>query len=151
MKHLTKDDYKREMAKAREYSRQKAMQRDINKATNQWKNGKPRMETSKKLAIYLFVLMNVVVVYCLVAMWYFGDLSYLGVLITDIASQILIYAIYCLKAYKAKKSSEDMAFKRDQYGLGDLLEAGAEAQENVPVRGDVNEFQYVNNNKQYPI
>ena len=50
----------------------------------------------------------------MVAMWQFADLSYLGVMITDIAAQVLVFAIYCMKAYKAKKSEEEMKFKRER-------------------------------------
>ena len=48
-------------------------------------------------------------------MWHFGDLSYLGVLITDVAAQIITYAIYCMKAFKGKKESEKMAFEREKF------------------------------------
>ena len=36
----------------------------------------------------------------MVAMWVFRDLTYLGVLITDLASQILVYLIYSIKSAK---------------------------------------------------
>lgn len=74
-----------------------------------------QMETSKKLALYLFGLLNVIVIYSLVAMWYFSDLSYLGALITDIGAQIVLYGIYCLKAYHGKKQEENMSFEREKY------------------------------------
>jgi len=73
---------------------------------------KKKRETSKLIALYLFVLLNAIVIYAMVAMWRFGDLSYLGVLITDIAAQILTYGIYCLKAYKGKKAEEELKFER---------------------------------------
>lgn len=74
-----------------------------------------KIETSKLLAIYLLGLMNLIIVYALVAMWHFGDLSYLGVLVTDIAAQILTYAIYCVKAFKGKQAEEEMNFRREQF------------------------------------
>ena len=148
MRYLSKEAYKQELAQAKKRSKQKAMRQEIQDAGNAWKEVKPKMETSKKLAIYLFVLMNVVIVYCLIAMWHFSDLSYLGVLITDIASQILIYGIYCLKAYKAKKSKEDLAFRRETFkGIDDIIEAGAESQETVPVKDDITEFTTDNNSE----
>lgn len=73
-----------------------------------------RFETSKLLAVYLFVLLNAIVVFSMVSMWHFGDLSYLGVLISDIAAQVVIYAIYCVKAYKGKKAEEDNKLERDK-------------------------------------
>lgn len=94
-----------------------------------------QFETSKLIAIYLFVLLNGIVIFAMVAMWHFADLSYLGVLITDIAAQVLIYAIYCLKAYHAKKQSEKLKFDREKYkgSLGEVLEAGAESNDYVPL------------------
>lgn len=75
---------------------------------------KINIETSKLFAIYLFVLFNAVLIYALIAMWEFGDLSYLGVLITDIAAQILLYGIYCMKAYSGKKQEEQMKFEKEK-------------------------------------
>lgn len=77
-----------------------------------------RIETSKLLAIYLFGLLNAIVVFAMVAMWHFSDLSYLGVLITDVAAQVVVYAIYCLKAYNSKKQSERLKFDRERLGGG---------------------------------
>lgn len=82
-----------------------------------YRTEKKKRETSKKLAVYLFALFNVVVIYAMVAMWYFRDLSYLGVLIADIAAQVLTYAIYCLKAFFAKKAEEDNKLERDKMDL----------------------------------
>jgi len=103
---------------------------------------KKRIETSKLIAIYLFVLLNSIVIYSMIAMWKFVDFSYLGVLISDIAAQVLIYAIYCMKAYKAKKSEEDLKFKREkEFGtLSNVLEAGANCRESVPTSGCVDTF-----------
>ena len=69
------------------------------------------------------------------AMWIFADFTYLGVLISDIAAQVLIYAIYCMKAYHAKKQSEKMKFDRDKLtgSLGNILTAGSESGEYVPL------------------
>lgn len=74
----------------------------------------PKFETSKLVAIYLFILLNAVIVYAMIAMWQFADLTYLGVLISDIAAQVLIYAIYCLKAYHGKKQEELLKFNKEQ-------------------------------------
>lgn len=95
--------------------------------------GTNHIETSKLIAIYLFGLMNAIIIYAMVAMWRFGDFSYLGVLISDIAAQVLIYAIYCMKAYHAKKQSERMKFEREklQGSLGEILDAGGECHEYV--------------------
>ena len=64
-----------------------------------------------------------------------ADFTYLGVLISDIAAQVLIYAIYCMKAYHGKKQSEKMKFDREKLkgSLDDVLTAGAESTEYVPL------------------
>ncbi len=94
-----------------------------------------RFETSKLIAIYLFALLNAIIIYAMIAMWRFGDFTYLGVLISDIAAQVLIYAIYCMKAYHAKKQSEKLKFDREklQGSLGDILDASGECQDYVPL------------------
>lgn len=108
---------------------------------------KSKVETSKLIAVYLFLLLNTIVIYTMFAMWIFADFTYLGVLISDIAAQVLIYAIYCMKAYKAKKSEEEMKFKREHPNtLGNILNAGAESHEYVPVNGDVETFIAQNEN-----
>lgn len=147
MSYYSKDEYREKILEAHWMSEYKKQKQEIKKTRNEWKSNKPKVETSKKLAVYLFILLNVVVIYCLVAMWHFGDLTYIGALISDIAAQILIYGIYCLKAYKAKKSEEDMKFKRERLqGVGDLIESGAESTMHVPVNGDLTQFEYIPTN-----
>jgi len=109
------------------------MERLIEEEENKYK--KERIETSKLIAIYLFVLLNTLVIYSMIAMWVFADFTYLGVLISDIAAQVLIYAIYCMKAYHGKKQSEKMKFDREKLkgSLDDVLTAGAESTEYVPL------------------
>ena len=90
------------------------------KAEKEKYKSKSKVETSKLFAIYLFVIFNIILVYALVAMWAFRDLSYLGVLITDIAAQAITYGIYCLKAYHGKKQEEQMKFEKEKlYGTNE--------------------------------
>lgn len=85
---------------------------------------KPKIETSKIMMIYLFVLFNVVIVYAMVAMLLLSDLTYLGVLISDIAAQVVTYGIYCLKAYYGKKQEEQMKFEKEKlYGMNESNES----------------------------
>ena len=81
--------------------------------------GAHHIETSKLLAIYLFILLNAIVVYSMVVMAITQDLSSLPVLISDLAAQVLVYAIYCAKAFKGKQAEENMKFERDKLGLDD--------------------------------
>ena len=61
--------------------------------------------TSKLIAVYLFIILNIVLAFAMVSMWHFSDLSYLGVLITDVAAQILTYCVYAHKALKENSKS----------------------------------------------
>lgn len=53
-----------------------------------------KLPTHKLITFYLFVLLNVILIYALIAMWYFGDLTHLGVVVTDIAAQVITFFIY---------------------------------------------------------
>ena len=53
-----------------------------------------KLPTHKLITGYLFVLLNVILIYAMVAMWNFADLTHLGVIITDIVAQILTFFIY---------------------------------------------------------
>lgn len=132
MKYLTTKEYQQELGKVKRENIQRRYRQSLKNEKNKYKKNF-KIETSKLIALYLFALLNVIVIYAMVAMWKFADLSYLGVLISDIAAQIMIYAIYCMKAYKAKKSEEEMKFKRDKYSgsLGDVLSAGAECKDEI--------------------
>lgn len=72
------------------------------------------LTTTKLLCYYIFIIFNIVLFYALVAMWHFADLSYLGVIISDILGQVLVYGIYSIRAYKDTKSEEDMRLERDK-------------------------------------
>jgi cation transport ATPase len=129
---MTEKQYRQELEKVKRENTQRQFKQSLRDEKAKYKR-KFKIETSKLIAFYLFALLNAIVVYAMVAMWKFADLSYLGVLITDIAAQILIYGIYCLKAYKAKKSEEDLKFRRERHSLDELLKAGAESDSPVPL------------------
>lgn len=139
---LTKEAYEEKLEKIKEDNVQKKYRKALKEEKSKYR-WKPKIETSKLIAIYLFALLNAVIVYSMVAMWKFVDFSYLGVLISDIAAQVIIYAIYCMKAYKAKKSEEDLKFEREKLTgtLTEVLNAGAESEEYVPTTtGNVEVF-----------
>ena len=128
---MTEKKYQQEMGKIKEINKQKEYRLNLEKERKKFKHIH-KIETSKLLAVYLLILLTAIIIYAMAAMWKFADLSYLGVLISDIAAQILIYGIYCMKAYKAKKSEEELKFKREQSSFEDFLDAGAECNEPVP-------------------
>lgn len=137
MKYLSKDRYYKELEKIQKENRQKELKQKLRTEKTKYKK-RIHIETSKLIAIYLFLILNTIVIYAMISMWKFADLSYLGVLITDIAAQILIYAIYCMKAYKAKKSEEEIKFKREemQGTLRDIISAGSESSECIQATVD---------------
>ena len=81
------------------------------------KRGAHHIETSQLLAVYLFVLLNAIVIYSMVVMAMMQDLSSLPVLISDLAAQVLVYAIYCAKAFKGKQAEENIKFERDKLSM----------------------------------
>lgn len=115
MKYLTEAEYNGRLGKIAEHNLQIMYRKNLKAERNKLRQKK--IETSKLLVFYLFVLFNAVLVYAMAAMWMFADFSYLGVLITDIAAQVLVYATYCLKAYKAKQSEEAVKLERDMAGM----------------------------------
>lgn len=130
MKHLSDQDYRRELYDIKAKNAEKERKRKL-KAERKKARAWHLPETHKVFAMYLFVLFNAILVYALVAMWVFADLQWLGVLITDIAAQVLVYGIYCLKAYNGKKQEEKIKLEREKAGLSDILQAGAESTEPV--------------------
>lgn len=130
---ITEKEYQQKMGKIKERNKEIEYNLLLQNERNKYKK-KSKFETSKLIAIYLFSLLNAIIIYAMVAMWKFCDFTYLGVLISDIAAQVIIYAIYCMKAYKAKKSEENLKFEREKLSgtLGDILNAGAKSGEYVP-------------------
>ena len=80
------------------------------------------LTTTKLLSFYLFAIFNIVLLYALVAMWHFEDLSYLGVVISDIVGQILVFGIYCIRAYLDTKSEENIKLEKQKIGLPNQLQ-----------------------------
>ncbi|MDY4495018.1 MAG: hypothetical protein SPE24_09130 [Erysipelotrichaceae bacterium] len=133
MKNMTEEEYQRKLSEIKNENIQNEYKKRLKEERAKY-GFKLKLETSKLIAVYLFALLNAIVVYAMIAMWNFADLTYLGVLISDIAAQVIIYAIYCMKAYKAKKSEENLKFEREKLSgaLEDVLSAGAESREYVP-------------------
>ena len=129
---MTKKEFENEIQQIKEINKQKEYKQKIKNEKYKYRQ---KFETSKLLAIYLFLILNVIIIFSMIAMWHFKDLTYLGVLITDIAAQILIYGIYCLKAYKGKQSEENMKFERDKLSndISGILLSGAKCTDTVPI------------------
>ena len=114
--YLSESAYLEELAEIQEYN-ESEKRKQLLKAERKKIKHFHLPETSKIFTIYLFVLLNAIIIYAMVAMWVKNDLSYLGVLITDIAAQVLVFGIYCVKAYKGKKEEESLKFQRETIAI----------------------------------
>lgn len=112
---MTQKRFEKKLAKIRKQVHEQEQLQELRAAMPVRK----KLETSKLLAFYLFVLLNAIIIYAMVAMWHFGDLSYLGVLISDMAAQVLVYIIYCVKAYKGKKQEGLMDLEMNKLNIDD--------------------------------
>lgn len=117
LRNLTEKEYKEKLKKIRKRNIQKQYRQSLREEGRSVTSVK--IETSKLVMIYLMILFNAILLYAMIAMWKFQDLSYLGVLISDIAAQVIAYAIYCLKAYHGKKQEEQMKFEREKFSRDD--------------------------------
>lgn len=112
---MTEEKYNSEMAKIREENKDKAQRHALKLARKDWKERKP-ITTTKLIAVYLFVVLNAILIYACVAMWHFADLTYLGVLITDIAAQVIVYMLYIIKSTK-ENTAGGITFETAMYEL----------------------------------
>lgn len=119
-------EYYKKLAKARAHKRDVEQRQEI-KALRDY--GKRKIETSKILAVYLIVLFTGIIIYSLIAMWHFRDLSHLSTLITAFVSEVITFLIYCAKAFFAKKNEEEVALQRDQIDHNNaIIDSDKEAQ-----------------------
>lgn len=127
---MNKQEFELRLEKIKKKNTQKEYKNLLKAEKDKYKS-KTKIETSKLIMFYLLTLLNVIVVYSMVAMWKFVDLMHLGVLITDIAAQVLVYVIYCTKAFHGKKQEEKLKFEREKIAgtLQDIVQAGSECNE----------------------
>lgn len=98
MKYISEKEYNSRMKQIEQMNKVKERKQKLREAKNKYRIKFKLPTTSKLMAAYLFAILNVVLIYAMVAMWHFQDLTYLGVLITDVAAQVLTYFIYSKKA-----------------------------------------------------
>ncbi len=100
MKYITEKQYNNELKQIKIQNTVLQRKMSLKAEKNKYKKKIKLPSTSKLMAVYLFVILNVVLIYAMVAMWHFMDFTYLGVLITDVAAQVLTYCIYAAKSVK---------------------------------------------------
>jgi len=127
MRYMTKARFDRQMERIKAKNKSLEYQKLLKEEKNKYGFHLKKPTTNKFMAFYLFVILNVIVVYALIAMWHFSDLSYLGALITDIAGQVIVYYIYAKKSTIENSKggiTYEMAMLERQNGLNDESEVG---------------------------
>lgn len=100
MAYISEKDFNQMMKREKAINQSKERELKLKEERDKYKKHIKLPSTTKLIAVYLFIILNIVLVYAMVCMWHFGDLSYLGVLVTDVAAQILTFVIYCAKSLK---------------------------------------------------
>ena len=113
---MTEHKFQKKLAKAQARKHHLEQKQQIKELK---RYGKHKIETSKILAIYLIALFTGIILYSLIAMWHFQDLSHLSTLITAFVSEVMTFLIYCAKAFFAKKNKELIALQREQLSSAD--------------------------------
>ena len=97
--------------------------RELKEKLDSYKNPKKKIQMTKIITWYLFALLNIVLIYSMVVMYLFRDLNYLGVLITDVAAQVITFLIYTCKSFKETKEEALIELEREKmnnsYGNND--------------------------------
>lgn len=100
MKRLNDREFQAELRRIHKDNDYKEKNKILQEERDKYKKEIKLPSTTKLIAVYLFTMLNVVLIYAMVVMFLFHDLTYLGVLITDIAAQILTFIIYSAKSLK---------------------------------------------------
>lgn len=100
--YLSENKYKKRLRKIEIENRSKERKLALKQA--KIKKNKVLPTTTKLITFYLFIVLNIVLIYALVAMWHFENLTYLGTLIADVIGQILVFFIYAIKSTKENTS-----------------------------------------------
>ena len=98
MNYISESEYKEQLNEIKRENQSKKRKQDLKKEKRKYSVFAKLPSTSKMMAVYLFVLLNVVLCYAMFMMWRFQDLQCLSVLITDVVAQVLTYFIYSRKA-----------------------------------------------------
>jgi hypothetical protein len=121
MKYLSQREYERKLKEVQRENESIDRYNKLKKEKHKVSIDIKKPTTDKLIAIYLFIILNVILVYSMISMWNFADLSCLGVLVTDIAGQVITYYIYAKKATAQNTKggiTYDMAML--EHGLSDV-------------------------------
>lgn len=98
MFYISEKEYRKRLKKIEYANKSDERRNALKQARNRKKIKTP--STTKLITIYLFIVLNIVLLYALIAMWHFENLTYLGTLIADVIGQILVFFIYTIKSTK---------------------------------------------------
>ena len=96
---MSEKEFRSKMRKARLKNESAVRKMELRETKNKYKQ-KKKISTTKLIALYLFILLNVVLAFAMYMMYRLSDLTYLGVLITDIVAQVITFLIYVVKSTK---------------------------------------------------
>ena len=111
--------HKAKLKRIEERGERKLRKRELKAKRDSYKEPKKKIQMTKIITWYLFVLLNAVLIYSMTVMYMFRDLSYLGVLITDIAAQVITFMIYACKSYKESKEEASINLERERLSYSD--------------------------------
>ena len=133
--------YRKKLRKIEKQGQKILLKEQLKEKKNSYRK-KKSIPTSKLYLMYLFIILNIVLGYSMVAMWVFRDLTYLGVLITDVAAQIISYHTYMSKA-KIENSKGGITYETAMFELqnknnycnniGDVISDNEEISDDISV------------------
>lgn len=95
---MDKRTYNKKMKKYAERNKQYEMKLRLREEKYRYRHKPHLPSTSKLMSLYLFFILTIILVYVMIAMWYFADLTYLGALVTDIAGYVINFSVYAKKS-----------------------------------------------------
>lgn len=110
-------EHKVKLRKIEKKGEQILRKRELKEKRDSYKKPKKKVQMTKVITWYLFILLNVVLIYSMVVMYLFRDLSYLGVLITDIVAQVITFLIYTCKSFKETKEEALINLEREKINI----------------------------------
>lgn len=116
MRYMSEQEFKEELLEIQKRNETINKKQVLKDEKNRYKRKIKLPSTSKLMAFYLFFVLNIILVYAMSVMYLFRDLTFLGVLITDVAAQVITYFIYSRKATIENSSGGivyDMAMRGD--------------------------------------
>jgi hypothetical protein len=110
LKHLTEKEFNRQLKVIEIDNASKLREQILKTEKNKYKHKIKLPSTGKLMAVYLFLILNVILAYAMYMMYHFADLTFLGALITDIAAQVLVFISYNIKS-KAENTTGGIVFE----------------------------------------